>query len=127
MALGDLLRSLFDFEMREVVTTRMLPLIYRFAVISMAALTVLGVVTAFMQSPWLGLVWLLFGPVVFLILVVVVRVFLEFPRKSCGIFRESSSGNSAWASVASGPDRAELRTTRNLGGHDHPGERSNDE
>lgn len=77
-ALGDLLRSLFDFEMREIITTRMLPIIYRFAVIAMAALTVLGVITAFLQSLWAGLVWLLFGPLVFLILVVVVRVFLEF-------------------------------------------------
>jgi uncharacterized membrane protein len=76
--LGDLLRSLFDFEMREIITTRMLPIIYRFAVIAMAALTVLGVITAFIQSLWAGLVWLLFGPVVFLMLVVVVRVFLEF-------------------------------------------------
>ncbi len=78
MALGDLLRQLFDFEMREIVTTRMLPLIYRVAVIAMAALVVLGVATAFIQSMWLGLVWVLFGPLVFLILVVVVRVFLEF-------------------------------------------------
>jgi hypothetical protein len=78
IALRDLLRNLFDFEMREIVTTRMLPLIYRFAVMAMAALVVLGVVTAFIQSLWMGLTWLLFGPIVFLILVVVVRVFLEF-------------------------------------------------
>jgi hypothetical protein len=78
IVLRDLLRNLFDFEMREIITTRMLPLIYRFAVLSMAALVVLGVVTAFIQSVWMGLVWMLFGPIVFLILVVVVRVFLEF-------------------------------------------------
>lgn len=78
IAVRDLLRNLFDFEMREIVTTRMLPLIYRFAVMAMAALVVLGVVTAFIQSIWMGLTWLLFGPIVFLILVVVVRVFLEF-------------------------------------------------
>ena len=77
-SLGDLLRSLFDFEMREIITTRMLPIIYRFAVLAMAALTVLGIITAFLQSFWAGAVWLLFGPVVFLMLVVVVRVFLEF-------------------------------------------------
>lgn len=78
IVLRDLLRNLFDFEMREIVTTRMLPLIYRFAVMAMAALVVLGVVTAFIQSVWMGLTWMLFGPIVFLILVVVVRVFLEF-------------------------------------------------
>lgn len=78
IALRDLLRNLFDFEMREIVTTRMLPLIYRVAVMAMAALVVLGVVTAFIQSLWMGLTWMLFGPIVFLILVVVVRVFLEF-------------------------------------------------
>lgn len=78
IVLRDLLRNLFDFEMREIVTTRMLPLIYRVAVIAMAALVVLGVVTAFIQSVWMGLAWMLFGPIVFLILVVIVRVFLEF-------------------------------------------------
>lgn len=76
--LRDLLRNLFDFDMREIITTRMLPLIYRVAVMAMAALVLLGIVTAFIQSLWTGVVWLLFGPVVFLILVVVVRVFLEF-------------------------------------------------
>lgn len=74
----DLLRSLFDFEMREIITTRMLPLIYRFAVLAMAAIVALGVVTAFVRSLWLGLAWLVLGPVVFMILVVIVRVFLEF-------------------------------------------------
>lgn len=78
LALRDLLAQLLDLDMREIVTTRMLPLIYRFAVIAMGALVLLGIVTAFIQSPWMGLVWLLFGPVVFAILVVVVRVFLEF-------------------------------------------------
>ncbi|MGQ0700004.1 MAG: DUF4282 domain-containing protein [Panacagrimonas sp.] len=77
-ALRDLLRNLFDFEMRQIITTRMLPLIYRVAVLAVGALVVLGVVTAFLQSFWLGVVWTLFGPVVFLAVVVVVRVFLEF-------------------------------------------------
>ena len=78
MNVRGLLRQLFDFEMTEIVTTRMLPLIYRVAVVAVGALVVLGIVTAFIQSPLAGAVWLLFGPVVFLILVVVVRVFLEF-------------------------------------------------
>tara|TARA_R110000787_G_scaffold6770_6_gene23502 strand:- start:12367 stop:12795 length:429 start_codon:yes stop_codon:yes gene_type:complete len=78
LKLRELLRNLFDFEMREIVTTRMLPLIYRLAVIAMGALVLLGIASAFIQSFWLGLVWLVFGPIVFLILVVVVRVFLEF-------------------------------------------------
>ncbi len=78
LKLRELLRNLFDFEMREIVTTRMLPLIYRLAVIAMGALVLLGIASAFIQSFWLGLVWLVFGPAVFLILVVVVRVFLEF-------------------------------------------------
>lgn len=78
VSLRDLLRSLFDLEMREIITTRMLPLIYRFAIMAMGAVVLLGVATAFVQSVWLGLVWLVFGPIVYLILIVVVRVFLEF-------------------------------------------------
>lgn len=78
LSLRDLLRQLVDFEMSEIITTRMLPLIYRFAVLAMGALVLLGILTAFIQSPWMGLAWLVFGPIVFLILVVIVRVLLEF-------------------------------------------------
>lgn len=78
LALRDLLVNLFDFEMREVVTTRMLPLIYRVAIVALAAASLLGVATAFAQSFWLGVIWLVVGPVIFLALIVVVRVMLEF-------------------------------------------------
>lgn len=64
--------------MREVVTTQMLPLIYQAAVYAIGAAVVLAIVTAFIDSVWMGLAWLLFGPVLFLAMVVVVRVFLEF-------------------------------------------------
>jgi hypothetical protein len=73
-----LLRNLFDYEMREIVTTRMLPVIYRFSVLGMGAIVALGIVTAFIESAWLGVAWLLVAPIVYLILVVVVRVALEF-------------------------------------------------
>lgn len=77
-SVSRLLTQLFDFSMSEIITTRMLPIIYGFAVLAMAALVLLGIVTAFINSFWTGLAWLAFGPIVFLVLVVLVRVLLEF-------------------------------------------------
>lgn len=73
-----LLVQLFDFSMSEIITTRMLPIIYGFAVVSVGALVIFAIVTAFISSVWSGLAWLLFGPIVFVGLVVLVRVLLEF-------------------------------------------------
>lgn len=71
--------GLFDFQFREMVTTRMLPTIYALGILLGLLLTLYLVVQAFQTSLLKGLVWvLLLGPAVFLALVAALRIGLEF-------------------------------------------------
>ncbi len=75
----DFLRNLFDLEFRRLLTPRMLPTLFSFAIIA-SALAVIGyVLEGFAASFGSGLIRLLLtGPLLFLVLVVLARVALEF-------------------------------------------------
>jgi hypothetical protein len=77
-ALVDLLRNLFDVQMRTVITSRMLPLIYAI-LIALDAVGVLYLIwLAFQRSLRDGLLWLcIIGPALFLAVLIAVRVVLE--------------------------------------------------
>lgn len=73
------LGQLFDLQMREIVTTRMLPIVYALAITGAGLATGYSILWGFRQSWWMGLIWLLIaGPALFLVTVTAVRVFLEF-------------------------------------------------
>lgn len=72
-------RQLFDLQMREIITTRMLPVIYGLAVAFAALSALYSIGWAFSQSWWLGAVWaVIVGPAVFIGIVTTIRVLLEF-------------------------------------------------
>jgi hypothetical protein len=75
----EFLRSLFDIEFRRLLTPRMLPTLFVFAIIA-SGLAVFGfVLEGFAVSTGSGLIRLLLtGPLAFLVLVVLARVALEF-------------------------------------------------
>jgi hypothetical protein len=75
----DFLRSLFDLEFRRLLTPRMLPTLFSFAIIA-SALAVIGyVLEGFAAATSTGLIRLFMtGPLLFLVLVVLARVALEF-------------------------------------------------
>lgn len=73
------LTQLFDLQMREIVTTRMLPIIYGLAIAGAALLSLYSILWGFSQSWVLGIGWLIvIGPALFLAVVTTVRVLLEF-------------------------------------------------
>jgi hypothetical protein len=75
----DLVRGLLDFEFQTVVTTQLLPIVYRVVVTAIAIGVVWQVAEAFAVSWLRGVLWLtILGPAVFLGMVTAVRVFLEF-------------------------------------------------
>ncbi len=77
--IADLVRGLLDFEFQTVVTTRLLPIVYRVAVGAIVIGVIWLVFEAFEVSRVRGFLWLLvLGPAVCLGLVTAVRVFLEF-------------------------------------------------
>ncbi|MDN5862554.1 MAG: DUF4282 domain-containing protein [Salinisphaera sp.] len=76
---GNFLVQLFDLQMRQIVTTRMLPFIYGSAIALAGLLSVYSIVWAFEHGFWEGIAWLLLvGPGLFLAVVITVRVLLEF-------------------------------------------------
>jgi len=77
--LRALFAGLVDLEFHTIVTTSLLPLVYRVS-LSAIAILVLGLVArGFNQSTRDGLLWLfVLGPAIFLGSVTVLRVFLEF-------------------------------------------------
>ncbi len=88
-------RQLFDLQMRELLTTRMLPIIYGLAIGFAALLTVYWIVWGFGQSWGMGIAWLLvIGPALFVAVVTAIRVFLEFVMTvfRIALFLESLGG-----------------------------------
>jgi hypothetical protein len=77
-AIGDLLKNLLDVQMRNVITSRMLPLIYAFLLVLDAIGVLYLVLTALRNSLVDGLIWLLVvGPALFLAVMITTRVILE--------------------------------------------------
>lgn len=76
---ADFLRNLFDIEFRRLLTPRMLPVIYVFAIIAIGLAVMTYVFAGFLAATGTGLLRLLLtGPLAFLVLVTLVRVALEF-------------------------------------------------
>jgi hypothetical protein len=75
----DFLRSLFDLEFRRLLTPRLTPALYVFAIAAIALAVATYIAAGFGISPGTGLLrLLLIGPLAFLVLVVIARVALEF-------------------------------------------------
>jgi hypothetical protein len=77
-AITDLLRNLFDVQMREIITSRMLPLIYACLLVLDAIGATYLTLSAFLRSLIDGLMWLVaVGPALFLAVMITIRVVLE--------------------------------------------------
>lgn len=74
-----LLAGLFDLQFKTIITTQMMPLIYSLSILLSALAALYGIIWAFGQSWWMGLIWLaVVGPALFVALITTVRVVLEF-------------------------------------------------
>jgi hypothetical protein len=77
-AIADLLRNLFDVQMREIISSRMLPLIYTLLLLLDAIGVAYLTLSALLRSLLDGLIWLLaVGPALFLAVMIATRVVLE--------------------------------------------------
>ena len=71
------LRALFDFSFSQFITTRLIRLLYAIGVV-IAALVALGaIIRGFNESAGAGVVALIVAPLIFLLVVIVARVWLE--------------------------------------------------
>ena len=73
----EFLRALFDFSFSQFITTRLIRLLYAIGVV-IAALSALGaIIRGFNESAGAGVVALIVAPLIFLLVVIVARVWLE--------------------------------------------------
>ncbi len=73
-----LISGLRDLELQTIVTTRMVPTIYKLGIALTGVFVLYCVMSAFDHSVWAGVAWLvLFGPATFVALLVTLRISLE--------------------------------------------------
>jgi fatty acid desaturase len=75
---GGFFRALFDFSFTQFVTEKIIMALYILAIALFLLVVIVGVITAFTQGLWEGIIGLVFSPVVLLVYIVIVRVWLEF-------------------------------------------------
>jgi len=75
---GGFFRALFDFSFTQFVTEKIIMALYILAIVLFLFVVIIGVVAAFTQGFWEGIIGLIFSPVLLLVYIVIVRVWLEF-------------------------------------------------
>ncbi len=77
--ISEFIRALFDLSFSEVITLKMLPLVYGLAMIALAMGTIYLFIDIFLASPWRGIFYLVFiAPVFFIFGTAAIRSVLEF-------------------------------------------------
>jgi uncharacterized membrane protein len=71
------LGSLFELSFSSMVTARIIQLLYALALIGIGLLTIVWIAAAFSASEAAGIIVLLFSPLIFLVMTIFVRVYLE--------------------------------------------------
>jgi len=70
-------RALFDFSFTEFVTTRLIRLLYAIGVLIAALSTLLTIITGFNRGAGAAIITLILAPLIFLLVVILARVWLE--------------------------------------------------
>ncbi len=73
----EFLRALFDFSFSQFITTRLIRLLYAIGVLIAVVVTVGAIVRGFNEGAGTGIVSLIVAPLVFLLVVIIARVWLE--------------------------------------------------
>jgi fatty acid desaturase len=71
------LGALFDISFSELITTRVIKVLFVLAIIGAAVLVVTQIIGAFLYSVGVGVLVLLISPLVFTLYVTVARIYLE--------------------------------------------------
>lgn len=75
----EFFQTLFDFEFRQSITVKMLPLLYGVGIIASGGLAIYCISSAFLSSLWHGIGFLLvLGPLIFIFCTAALRSTLEF-------------------------------------------------
>ena len=70
-------RALFDFSFTEFVTTRLIRLLYAIGVLVAAAIAIAAILRGLNEGAGAAVIALIFAPLIFLLVVILARVWLE--------------------------------------------------
>ena len=73
----DFFSTLFDFSFSEFVTTKIIKVIYGIGVLFAGIVAIAFIVKGFDASAFLGILALIVSPVVFIIYIILIRVWVE--------------------------------------------------
>jgi hypothetical protein len=71
------LAALFDVSFSEFITTKLIKIIFVIGIVIAAIVALFFVIGAFVSSFWAGLGSLIISPLIFLIYVLIIRIWLE--------------------------------------------------
>ena len=69
--------TIFDFSFSEFITTRVIKFVLGLAIIINAIVTVVFIVEAFQQGVGLGIIILVLSPLIYLVMMLLARIYLE--------------------------------------------------
>lgn len=69
--------GLFDFSFKEFITLKVLKVLYVIALIAIGIFLIIEIVYFFNQSTSVGVLFLIFSPLFFILVALLVRVYLE--------------------------------------------------
>ncbi|KQC08308.1 MAG: hypothetical protein APR54_00480 [Candidatus Cloacimonas sp. SDB] len=71
------LAALFDVSFSEFITTKLIKIIFVIGIVIAAIVALFFIIGAFVSSFWAGLGSLIISPIIFLIYVLIIRIWLE--------------------------------------------------
>jgi hypothetical protein len=94
------LATIFDFSFSEFVTTKVIKFLLGLAMVGVGIWVIVMIITGFASDAWwMGLIFLILSPVIYLILMLLARIYLEL---IIVIFRIAEDLNKIRESLTSG-------------------------
>ena len=71
------IKQIFDFSFGDFITPKIIAFLLGIAMVLNAIITIYWIVMMFQASTWLGILFIIFSPIVYLLLMLVARIYLE--------------------------------------------------
>ncbi len=72
------LRTIFDFSFSDFVTTKVIKFLLGLAMVGVGIWVIVMIITGFAsESWWMGLIFLILSPVIYLVMMLLARIYLE--------------------------------------------------
>jgi len=70
-------QALFDFSFKNFITTKLISFLFGLGAIAGAVFGLITIITSFTRSAWMGILMLILTPVLYLLGIILLRIWLE--------------------------------------------------